>query len=816
MVKQKAWTYVFLTIWFTFAFAGIYQLAIRPALPASLKEIREGIILAEVIEAPAKSLEALPDPLVITHIDGVPVSKSYEVDNIIDAKRIGDNVILSLAETESLELILIPRNNVWFLILSGGLGFVFFLVSVVVFLNRSQEEETYFVLSCSLFGLNNVISWTGLKFPFAVTLLISGVYFFSFSLFAVTMLYFSLYFPSKTLSPSTLKMQKVIFGILGLFFPAVLLYLHLTKVYELSPDSMHQFDILYRVFYGFISLIVLQSIVNIFFNHRRDPNPINRRKVQWALWGIIVAALPYFALWRLPQVFGSPALISEWGAYIFFIAAPVCFAMAIIKYRLFDIEIVLSRSLVYTLVIAILIGVYLFLVGGLSFILFRQISWESPILTIFAALLIALLFNPLKTRIQDFVNKRFFRIRYDRFQSIREFLYDLDICNDQIQILSTLGTHFQRAVPTQKQHFLTFRDNTWESVNPTMKTEDSLRKWLADKEPAYFTETLINIRQVDKVEANLPCVLASFPKPWVVLQPVGEKILWLLGDKRAGTRFWQEDLDLCHQMAFQAHTRWEKLEIILQKQKEMQKIQTAKMESLRRLVAGTAHELNNPIGVIASSTDVSLKGIQKISDNLDSVMKENIPHADQMTKILNLLVDTNRSSQMAAEKVAKIVVNLRKFVGLDEDEWIVADIHEGLESVIALFEPEIEHRITIHTEFRDLPQIYCSLSALNQVFMNMLKNSAEAIKDKGEIHIKTYLEDDWIRIRINDTGAGIDHKNLGKIFDPGFTTKGVKVGMGLGLSICYKIIEEHAGTIDVSTQSGKGTTFTISLPLQKG
>ena len=112
---------------------------------------------------------------------------------------------------------------------------------------------------------------------------------------------------------------------------------------------------------------------------------MNRRKVQWALWGIIVAALPYFTLWRLPQIFGSPALISEWVAYIFFIATPVCFAVAIIKYRLFDIEIVLSRSLVYTLVIAILIGVYIFIVGGLSFILFRQTSlalflseWLSP------------------------------------------------------------------------------------------------------------------------------------------------------------------------------------------------------------------------------------------------------------------------------------------------------------------------------------------------------------------------------------------------------------------------------------------------------
>jgi len=132
---------------------------------------------------------------------------------------------------------------------------------------------------------------------------------------------------------------------------------------------------------------------------------------------------------------------------------------------------------------------------------------------------------------------------------------------------------------------------------------------------------------------------------------------------------------------------------------------------------------------------------------------------------------------------------------------------------LTLIQHELKGKISVIKEYGDLPPIKCYPDILNQVFMNLLVNACQSIPDKGEIRIMTGIEGDKVRIRIKDTGIGIPQENIGKIFDPGFTTKGVGVGTGLGLSIVYNIIEKHNGNIEVNSEVGKGTEFIISLPV---
>ena len=253
----------------------------------------------------------------------------------------------------------------------------------------------------------------------------------------------------------------------------------------------------------------------------------------------------------------------------------------------------------------------------------------------------------------------------------------------------------------------------------------------------------------------------------------------------------------------------------LRKQEEAELVQAAKMESLHQLVSGVAHEINNPIGAISSNNDISSRTIVKIKEILTEELKEN----RQLSRTLAALETVNQSSEIASERVAKIVANLRSFVRLDEAEWQVADIHEGIDNALALMEmePEFKNRIKVTADYGDIPRIYCSPSSLNQVFMNLFKNAFEAIEGEGEIQIRTSAQQGYVKIEISDTGKGIPAEDTNRIFDPGFTTKGVKVGVGLGLSICHKIIvDEHKGHIGVSNELGNGTTFTIMLPLLKG
>jgi signal transduction histidine kinase len=251
----------------------------------------------------------------------------------------------------------------------------------------------------------------------------------------------------------------------------------------------------------------------------------------------------------------------------------------------------------------------------------------------------------------------------------------------------------------------------------------------------------------------------------------------------------------------------------LRKQEEAERIQSAKMESLRQLIAGVAHEINNPVGAIASSKDVCDRAITKISDLLNKEFHGKIEEHEQLTKTLDILGSTNRASQLAFDKIASIVANLRRFVRLDEAEWQVADIHEGIDSAIAVLEPKFDDKIRITRNYGVIPDIYCSPSNLNQVFLEIIENAFEAIENDGEVGIRTFRDGNYVIIEISDTGKGIDESDVNRVFDPGFTHKGVQVGVGLGLSICYKIItDQHKGRIDVSSQPGKGTTFSVALP----
>jgi signal transduction histidine kinase len=237
-----------------------------------------------------------------------------------------------------------------------------------------------------------------------------------------------------------------------------------------------------------------------------------------------------------------------------------------------------------------------------------------------------------------------------------------------------------------------------------------------------------------------------------------------------------------------------------------QLIQAEKMAALGLLVAGVAHEINTPMGAIHSNNDIMLRAVAKIRKNLE-------PDANrEVLRLLGILEEVCRNNETAAKRIMHIVRSLKNFARLDEADRKRVDLHEGIESTLTLLQHQLRSRIRIEKHFGDIPQLLCHPNQLNQVFMNILANAAQAIPGTGVIGIRTWRDGDFVKIAISDTGVGVPRENLSKIFDPGFTTKGVGLGTGLGLSICYKITEDHGGAIEVDS-SNSGTTFTIILPI---
>lgn len=256
---------------------------------------------------------------------------------------------------------------------------------------------------------------------------------------------------------------------------------------------------------------------------------------------------------------------------------------------------------------------------------------------------------------------------------------------------------------------------------------------------------------------------------------------------------------------------------------QRQLLHSEKMAAIGQLAAGVAHEINNPIGFVYSNI-TSLAGY--VNDLLRLIrtyeaagietpeiarLRRDIDMEFLAEDILSLIAE----SQDGIDRVKRIVQSLKDFSRSDDgEEFRLADIHRCIDSTINVVNNEIKYKAEIVKDYGDLPEVECLPSQINQVIMNLLVNAAQAIEERGEIHIRTRVEDDGVRIDVRDTGCGIPPDVAHRIFDPFFTTKPVGKGTGLGLSLSYRIVSNHQGWITAEPAQPHGTVFSIWLPLR--
>lgn len=276
----------------------------------------------------------------------------------------------------------------------------------------------------------------------------------------------------------------------------------------------------------------------------------------------------------------------------------------------------------------------------------------------------------------------------------------------------------------------------------------------------------------------------------------------------------------------------DRLEETLQQLKLVQAhlIQQEKMAGIGQLAAGVAHEINNPMAFIISNLESLDQYTSRIIQILTLQEKALAAHdkterdrevaelneAKRALKIDYVLADTReliKETLDGAARVKKIVQDLRGFVR-PEYESKLANINDGIESAVNILRNEILYRgASVSKELGDIPPIMCNPGQLNQAFMNILVNAAQAIETAGNIHIKTWADTKNVFISVADTGKGIPPEIMNRIFEPFFTTKDIGQGKGLGLSVSYDIVRRHGGQISVESRDGEGTTVTVALPI---
>ncbi len=264
-------------------------------------------------------------------------------------------------------------------------------------------------------------------------------------------------------------------------------------------------------------------------------------------------------------------------------------------------------------------------------------------------------------------------------------------------------------------------------------------------------------------------------------------------------------------------------------------LQQEKMASIGQLAAGVAHEINNPLGFLLSNLrtldrylermmefiriqGTGLRRAAELAPEAGAELLEEMAQAEIRLKLKRILPDIQDllgESIEGGERMKRIVVNLKSFARTDEQQMKPFDLNEGLESTLNIVWNELKYKAKVRKEYGELPKVHCIPGQLNQVFMNLLINAGQAIEGQGEILIRTRHEDDHALIEIEDNGSGIPPDHLDRIFEPFFTSKDVGQGTGLGLSISYDIVKSHNGEINVKSEVGRGTRFTVRLPVQQ-
>ena len=272
------------------------------------------------------------------------------------------------------------------------------------------------------------------------------------------------------------------------------------------------------------------------------------------------------------------------------------------------------------------------------------------------------------------------------------------------------------------------------------------------------------------------------------------------------------------------------------KSSQAQLVQSEKMASLGQMVAGVAHEINTPLGYVQNNVEMAREAYNRLAelnlayDELFTLIQ--MPSADeqvvdaQFSRVLSMResfanIYTQKEmeglfsdSLFGLQHISKIVINLKNFSRLDQAPVDNIDLNECLISALLIGNNVIKHKADVIRNFGELPKVSCSPSQVNQVFLNLLTNAAQAIEDRGRIVIKTQADDRFVHVVIQDNGKGISPDNLKNIFDPFYTTKSIGEGTGLGLSIVFGIVKDHHGHIQVKSELGRGTAFCVSLPIQ--
>jgi len=713
----------------------------------------------------------------------------------------------------------VPVNAATLLVASTYLA----LGLLVWMLRRGREESWAFSLFCSAMAGQLFTSFETYRQPLGYERALLSLAFVGAATFQL--------FTTYPFAPAWVErrgwLRPLVWGIAAVSVPLVLL----EPTGWIPPLQIQTAAFFFAIGVALISIGALA----VERRRRRADEDADRADVM--LFGTFVSFVPVLLL-LLTEIFlqtGLPVYL----ALLWFVVFPVCVAYGIVRKQLFDIRHLARSSAAYGAATLAITGLYALLVASADALVKHfDVNALSPRFSMVFLFFAVLAFNPIRSRVQALVDRLFDREQGRYRQTVREISEAMVSMLSIKEIVERIVRALTEAMGVERSMVLLLAED-----ERTLRPEAFGGDWHIDVgafalpmdhplcKYLWMRRQEVSRKDVDEepdTELRAVCLEVFERLDVALLVPVlfGVDLLGVIavGRKASGDRFSPDDRQLLLTLANQSSIAIENAKAfdeiaklnetlearVEERTRELREtqnllLQSEKMRTLGQLVAGVAHELNNPIGFVHAN----LKLLEEYVDKLAAAQRSGEDTGRAREAIAKLL----SRSREGTDRVKKIVADLRTFSRMDQAELQEADLNAEIDRTLTLMEPRCKNCIQVERDFGELPRVRCHAGQLNQVFMNLLMNACDAIGDKGHIWVRTRTADGRVRLEFQDDGPGIPDALRDRVFEPFFTTKPVGQGTGLGLSLSHGIVERHGGRIWCESEPGAGTRFVIELPV---
>lgn len=792
---------------------GFYLNVLKPNLPFEVNFIDSHLIITNV----EKYLADIKDGSILLSVDTHQFNDWEELELYLDGKRIGETVKIKFETDKQIKSASVQLTNyysLFTLIIIAVVGLIY--VSIAMFVRiRSPENYSARLFHRASISLGVVIVSTAgtynLEF-YGYGYLNRIIWLFIYSLTPVLFIHFTSSFAKKKVKG--IKYILWYFYLSALVNSIILSYLFLEATLGGDFDYVRYYVLFFDSFFRlFLITCIIIAISVCIYAYRSTREIDERKRLQWLLLGYFIGPFSFVIFWVIPIFFLERSLLPESVILIFLTAIPITFSIAIVKYHLMDVNLIIRRSFVYTVVLFAIIITYVLLTSVITFFV-DNLNPAVP--TVLTAIATVVLLQPAKNLVQKFVDKKFFRVEYDYRKEQQRFFEEMKNIYDVNSLAELIIKNTDQLIPVNKIGFF----NLDKSDSKIRIISDKGFELLHGRSIRFETENLKNnlvlpVAVSDKVEAGINIESADVRvfKRWGITlvfpikSPTGIIHAFLvLGEKKAGTRYYKDDIDLLSTVTAAAALAIDR--IILQEDLIRQKLEAERLEELNELksffMQGITHELKTPLTSIKIFTE-KLKNHQlPIKDKSDFYLKVINGESNKLNGLIdNILVyaQIEKGMQTYQKSRVNLIQIVHKAVSSVQYQFMMKK--QKLEVVIA----------------NDTIDIFADEKAVESAILNLLTNASKYSCEESKTILSVTKVNNNAIVEVIDNGRGISSEDLKKVFEPFVrlrddVTRKIE-GTGLGLAIVKHIMDEHCGRIEIKSELGKGSSFSLYFKIDQ-